>query len=95
MCLRAQNAADQALLITSATNITVAGNTFDSVLCYPYTRGAALPFLPTPQPPIYAAYSSNLNFSNNTYIVPSNCTYGNFTSPIQFYQDTVTNAIIA
>ncbi len=92
---RMQNAADQPLLITSSTNITVTGNTFDSVLCYPYTNGAADIFVPTPQPPIFLAYSSDLYFANNTYIVPANCTYGNFSSPIQTYQNTVTNLVIA
>ncbi|BDA47298.1 hypothetical protein COCOBI_10-1440 [Coccomyxa sp. Obi] len=89
-----RNAADQPLLITSSAGVVVRNNTFDSVLCYPYTFGAALPFVPTPQPPIYLAYSSNLQFSGNSYIVPPNCTYGNFTSPIQTYQNTVTGLSI-
>ncbi|CAL8472258.1 g11800 [Coccomyxa elongata] len=89
-----RNAADQPLLITSSVGVVVRNNTFDNVLCYPYTFGAALPFVPTPQPPIYLAYSSNLQFSGNSYIVAPNCTYGNFTSPIQTYQNTVTGLSI-
>ena len=89
-----QNAADQPLLITSSTGVIVRDNIFDSVLCYPFTYGAALPFVPTPQPPIYLAYSSNLLFSGNSYIVPPNCTYGNFANPIQTYQNSVTGLVI-
>lgn len=89
-----QNAADQPMLITSSTNVVVTGNVFDSVLCYPFTNGAADAFVPTPQPPIFVATSSNLYFSGNSYIVPANCTYGNFTSPIQTYGNTVTNITI-
>lgn len=85
-----QNAADQPLLITSSTGVTVTNNLFDSVLCYPYSYGAAQTFIPLPQPPIFLAYDSNIRIVNNTYNIPANCTYGNFTSPIQTYQDTVT-----
>lgn len=92
--MRVQNAADQPLLITSSTNVTVLNNTFDSVLCYPYTYGATLPFVPTPQPPVYVAYSSHLQFRGNSYIVPANCTYGNFTVPIQAFAGTVTDLVI-
>lgn len=89
-----QNAADQPMLITSSTGVIVRDNIFDSVLCYPYTFGAALSFVPNPQPPVYLAYSSNLLFSGNSYIVPPNCTYGNFANPIQTYQNTVTGLVI-
>lgn len=82
------------MLITSSTGIIVRDNIFDKVLCYPYTYGASLPFVPTPQPPIYLAYSSNLLFSGNSYIVPANCTYGDFANPIQTYQNTVTGLVI-
>lgn len=82
------------MLITSSTGIIVRDNIFDKVLCYPYTYGASLPFVPTPQPPIYLAYSSNLLFSGNSYIVPTNCTYGDFANPIQTYQNTVTGLVI-
>jgi hypothetical protein len=95
LALSVQNAADQPLLITSAMNVTVTGNTFDSVLCYPYTNGAPQIFVPTPQPPVYIAYASDLFFSNNTYIVPAGCVYGNYNPPIQTYLDTVTDLVIS
>lgn len=85
-----QNAADQLLLITSSTGVTVTNNLFDSVLCYPYAYGAAQYFIPLPQPPIFVAYASDVRVVNNTYNVPANCTYGNFSSPIQTLPGTVT-----
>ena len=88
-----QSAADQPLLITSASAVNVTNNLFDSVLCYPYQYGAAQTFVPTPQPPIFIAYASNLRIVNNTYNVPANCTYGNFSSPIQTYGSTVTGLV--
>ena len=91
----AQNAADQPLLITSATGVTVTNNTFASVLCYPYTIGAAYGFVPNPQPPIYVADSSNLTFAGNKYVTPANCTYGAFANPIQYDPATVTGITIS
>jgi hypothetical protein len=79
------------MLITSSTNVTVTGNSFESVLCYPFTVGAPYAFIPMPQPPIFVAYSSNLVFSGNTYDVPANCTFGNYAPPIQTYGSTVIN----
>ena len=89
-CLCLQNAADQPLLVTSSTGVTITNNLFDSVLCYPYAYGAAQSFIPLPQPPIFLAYASNLRVVNNTYNIPANCTYGNFSSPIQTLLGTVT-----
>ena len=85
-----QNAADQPLLVTSSTGVTITNNLFDSVLCYPYAYGAAQSFIPLPQPPIFLAFASNLRVVNNTYNIPANCTYGNFSSPIQTLGGTVT-----
>ena len=93
--LRAQNAADQPLLITSSTGVVVINNTFASVLCYPYTFGAAYGFVPNPQPPVYVAYSSNLTFASNKYVTPANCTYGAFANPIQYDPATVTGITIS
>ena len=93
--LHAQNAADQPMLITSSTNVYVAGNRFEAVLCYPYTVGAPYAFIPAPQPPIFVAYSSNLVFTGNTFDVSANCTYGNYAPPIQTYGATVTNITIS
>lgn len=91
--LHAQDAADQPLLITSATNVTVTNNLFDRVLCYPFSYGAAQVFVPTPQPPIFIAYASNLLIANNTYNIPANCTYGNWAQPIQTMNGTVTGLV--
>ena len=90
-----QSAADQPLLITSSTGVTVTNNLFDSVLCYPFDYGAAQTFIPLPQPPIFLAYASNLRIVNNTYSIPANCTYGNFSSPIQTLPGTVTGLSLA
>ena len=75
--------------------MVVANNTFDEVLCYPFTVGAAYSFVPTPQPPVFVAYSSNLVFSGNIFGGNSpNCSYGNYAPPIQVYGSTVTNLVI-
>ena len=93
--LRAQNATNQPLLITSATGVAVTNNTFASVLCSPYPVNAPYGFLPSPQPPIYVADSSNLTFAGNKYITPANCTYGAFANPIQYDHATVTGITIS
>ena len=93
--LRAQNAVNQPLLITSATGVAVTDNTFASVLCNPYPSGAVPAFIPIPPPPIYVAASSNLTFAGNKYVKPANCTYGNFTNPIQYDPATVTGITIS
>ena len=90
-----QSAADQPLLITSSTGVTVTNNLFDSVSCYPFDYGAAQTFIPLPQPPIFLAYASNLRIVNNTYNIPANCTYGNFSSPIQPLPGTVPGLSLA
>lgn len=63
------------------------------MLCYPFEYGAAQTFIPTPQPPIFLAYASDLRIANNSYNVPANCTYGNFSSPIGIYQNSVTGLV--
>ncbi|KAK9917616.1 hypothetical protein WJX75_006524 [Coccomyxa subellipsoidea] len=91
-----QNAATMPLLLTSARTVSVVGNVFRSVLCYPWVLYNGYPWLPRFWEAVgFVAEADDVTFRSNIIDTSAHCSYGNTLNPFEALSGTVTNLTIA